>query len=870
MRWRRGKERDLERELRADLELEAAEQRDNGLSEEEARYAARRAFGNATRVREEVREMWGWVPIERFLQDLRFSIRLLAKSPGFAGTALFVLALGISAAVAIFGFVDAALIRPLPYRDQSRLVAVFESSRANSRSMLSYRDFADWKTLNKVFTSIDAYALNGSFTLTSAEGAEQVAGTRVSSGFFHTLGVIPALGRDFRAGEDSDAAVRTAIVSHAAWQKRFGGRRDVLGRTVTLNGEPTRIIGVLPRDFQFALYGGAEFWATLRGSDSCEQERSCHNLITIARLKDGVSIDTASADMQSIARQLQRQYPDSNRDFGSANLVRLRDVVTGDVRPILLVLLSGAGLLLLIAYVNVTALLLARSDKRRREIAVRGALGASSWRLFQQFAAEGIVLAAAGGFCGLVLAGWIMGFLTGAIPEPKMDSMPYLRDLGLNRLTIGLACAISLLGGVLFALIPIACRSLADMLEGLKEGARGQAGTMWRRLGSNLVVIEVAIAMMLMVGAGLLGKSLYFMLHTDTGFRPDHLALLQTSWSPQSYARDEQRIVLQRKLLAGIAALPGVQSAALSLTPPIDSAWGTASFHVVGRPNHGENNEVLNRQVSSGYFTTLEARLLRGRYFREAEDASKPLVAIVNRTLASKYFANENAVGKQIYYDWAPRSPMEIVGVVDDIQEGPLESAARPALYAPCNQNPPWWPAILVRTWQAEAPLLPRVTAVIHGIDPFITVSGAGTMTERIGQSPSAYLHRSSAWLVGVFAGAAFLLSVVGLYGVVSYSVSQRTREMGVRMALGAQPRTVYRLILGEAARLTAIGVVLGLAGALAAATLLRTLLFGVRSWDPATLAGAAAVLGVSALLAGYLPARRAAAVDPMSALRSE
>lgn len=866
--WRsNSREQDLDRELSFDLELEAAEQRDRGLSAEQARHAAMRAFGNLTLIKEDTRAMWGWLSVERFLQDLRFSMRLLAKSPGFACTAIFVLALGISAVAAVFGFVDAALIRPLPYRDQSHLVAVFESSPGYARSIVSYCDFADWKALNRVFISIDAYALNGGFTLSTGTGAEQVTGTRVSAGFFRTLGVTPALGRDFYPGEDAPSAVRTVLLSYSAWQKRFGSRPDVLGRTVTLNGDPGTIIGVLPRDFH---YGAADFFATLRSSDSCEQHRECHNLVTIARLSDGVSVQTATANMQLIAQQLQKQYPDANRDFGSVNLVPLRDLMVGDIRPILLVLLSGAGLLLLMTYANVAALLVARSGQRRREIAVRGALGASSSRLFRQFAAEGLALAGMGGLLGLVFADWGTRFLTSLVPAQQAAGMPFLRGAGLNPLTIMVACFISLVGGVLFAMIPMARSPLSQAPEGLKEGTRANTGTTWRRFGSNLVVIEVAIAMVLMVGAGLLGKSLYLLLHVATGFSANHLALVQTAWSPASYNSDREKTALGRQVVDRISAIPGIKSVAISLAPPIGSDWGTTSFHIAGRPNHGEHNEVLNRQVSSGYFGTLQARLLRGRYFRKFEDASKPLVAIVNRTLANRYFPGEDPVGKQIYNDWQPQQVMQIVGLVDDIREGALEGAMSPALYVPYDQSPVAWFAVLVRTSPTEASLFPSITTTIHGIDPFISVSGEETMTERIDRSPSAYLHRSSAWLVGAFAAAAFLLSVVGLYGVVAYSVSQRTREIGVRMALGAQRGTVYRLILSEAGRLIAGGVVLGLACSLVAARLLRSLLFGVGSWDSATLIGVVAVVGISALLASYIPARRAADVDPISALRSE
>lgn len=863
-------ERELEEELQYHVERQIEENIAAGMSVEDARHAALRAVGAIEQRKEECRDMRGLNWIDNATQDFRYAIRQLGKSPGFVCTAVFVLALGISAAVIVFGLVEAALIKPLPYREQSRLVVAFSSSPNEPRSYLSYRDFTDWKNLNNVFQSMDAYALNGGFTLTTTAGAEPVTGTRVSSGFFRTLGVAPALGRDFHPEEDSPAASHTVMISYAAWQQRFGGRTDVLGQAVTLNGIPRMIIGVLPREFHFALYGAAEFWATLRSTDPCEQNRGCHNLNTVARLKDGISIESASAEMQLIARQLQSQYPDSNRHRGSATLVPLRDVVVGDVRSILLVLLSGACVLLLIAYVNVTTLLLARSDSRRREIAVRDALGATSARLFHQFAVEGLVLAASGGVLALILAELGMQILASLVPAQKMDSMPYLRGLGSNLLTVGVTCSLSLLAGMLFAIIPTVRMSLPERMDGLKEGTRGSAGMTWRRFGANLVVVEVALAMVLMTGAGLLGKSLYALLHIDTGMRPDHLASVGLHWPPARYSSDEEKIALGRRIVERISALPGVTSVAISLTPPVGSAWGTTSFHVAGRANLREQNEVLNRQVSSGYFATLEARLFSGRYFRETEDASKPRVAIINRSLERKYFAGEDPIGRQIYYDWAPHLPMEVVGIVEDIKEGPLENANLPTLYVPFDQKPVGWFAILVRTSPTEQSILTAIPAAIRQIDRDISVKGAMTMTERIHNSPAAYLHRSSAWLVGSFASVAFVLGVVGLYGVVAYSVSHRTREIGVRMALGAEPRSVYRLILGEATRLVGVGTVLGVGGSLAAATFIRGLFYGVRAWDVPTITIVVAVLIVAALLASYIPARRAASVNPVEALRSE
>lgn len=866
---RRARERELAAEIDSHLQMHIDDNLRAGMTPEQARREAILQLGGVEATKEAYRDRSTIPFLEHLLQDLRFTIRQMRKNLGFTCTGVFVLALGMCASVAIFAFVDAALIKPLPYRDQSRLVAVSETSTDYPRALLSYADFADWKKLNHAFKSIDAYALNGGFTLSTQTGAESAAGTRVSSGFFRTLGVAPLLGRDFYPGEDSPAAARTAIISYAAWLKRFGGRDDVLGKTVTLNGSPHLIIGVLPRDFHFAPYGAAEFWSTLRSSDSCEQSRGCRNLFTVARLRDGISIQAASAGMQVVARQLQKEYPDSNRDLG-ANVVSLRDIVVGDVRPILLVMLSGAFLLLLIACVNLTTLLLARSDSRRREIAVRGALGASSSRLFLQFATEGLVLAVAAGSLSLICAEWGMRLLVSMVPEDKLASAPWLRGLGLDNRLVAFACGISLLAGAIFTVIPFLRMSLPDLADGLRAGTRGSSGTMWQRIGAKLVVVQVALAMVLLVSSGLLGRSLYLLLHVDTGMRPDHLASVQVEWFPGRYSTDGQIVALERRTLNAISILPGVKSVAASLTHPVGSDWGTSGFHIIGRPNQGEQHEVISRQVSPAYFTTLEARLIRGRYFSDTEDAAEPRVAIINRTLAQKYFAGEDPIGKQISYDWSPGVRREVVGVVEDIKEGSLENPNWPALYVPFDQNPAGMFAILVRTSTDEKAVIPEIAATIHRIDRDLAVSDGLTMTDRIDDSPAAFLHRSSAWVVGSFAGIAFVLGIVGLYGVVAYSVSQRTREIGVRIALGADPGSVYRLILAEAARLVGAGTALGVVGSLLAASLIRGLLFGVRPWDVPTLATAMTVLSLAAGLASFIPARRAASVDPVEALRAE
>ena len=862
-------EQELDEELRYHLERQVEENVAGGMSREDARRAALRSMEGFEQRKEECREMRGLNLIDNLRKDLRFAMRQLQKNLGFTCTAVLVLALGMCASVAIFAFVDAALIKPLPYRNPSRLVGVFESVPLFAQSNLSYPDYLDWKKLNKVLSSLDAYQNTG-YALSTPAGVQPVFAARVTDGFFRTLGVTPVLGRDFSPGEDLPSAARTVMLSYATWQRRYGGRRDVLGQVATLDGAPNIIIGVLPRDFHFAPTGRAEFWTALHASSECDLRRSCHGLYGVGRLMDGVSFQTALSNFQSIAKELEKQYPDSNRDQGAA-LAPLTEVIVGNIRPILMVLLSGAGLLLLIATVNVSALLLVRSESRKREIAVRTALGASSGRLICQFVTEAFVLVAAGSVLGLASANWAMQLIRRLISEDMMAGMPFLNGLGLNVRVAAFAGLISLLAAVLFSFAPSMRIWSAEMREGLAEGSRGSAGTVWRRLGSKLVVLELATAMVLLVGAGLLGKSLYRLLHVNLGLQPDHLITVDVAAPRSRYAKDPQAIALARQIVNQIESVPGVRSAGLAANgAPVSGNGNTTWFRVLGRPWHGEHNESPERDVTAGYFTTLGARLLRGRYFNEAEDGSKPRVAIINQAFARKYFPGEDALGKQLSNLSTPPVPIEIVGILEDIREGPLDDAIPPVLYIPFNQSTDTYLSVVVRTSPSERSMLQTLIATIHQIDAGIVTLGGTTMTDRINDSQSAYMHRSSAWLVGAFAALALLLGVVGLYGVVAYSVSQRSREIGVRMALGAQPRSVYQLILKEAGLLTGFGIAIGLVCSVAAATLMRGLLFGVRSWDLATLAAVAGLLGIAALLASFIPARRAASVNPVEALRSE
>ena len=651
--------------------------------------------GNELRLRDESHRIAGFA-FESVLQDFRFALRQLKKNPGFAFTAILILTLGIGASITIFGFVDAALIKPLPYQDPSRLVSLFESNSLGARFHLSYLDYLDYQRQNTVFTSLDVYAPYG-FMLQTATGVEPADGARVSAGFFRTLGVTPLLGRNFRLAEDQPSSPRAVLLSYSAWQRRYGGRRDVLGQTVVLDGNLATIVGVLPQDFHFAPAEPADFWETDSPARGCEKVRICHNLLGLARLKPGVSFATAFADFKTIAQQLERQFPDADRGR-SAFLMTLTDVIVGDIRPILLVLLAGAALLLLIAAVNVASLLLVRSESRKREMAVRGALGASRARLVLRFATEGVLLAAFAGVLSTGLAYLAMRFFVGLIPRNVLAGMPFLKDLGLNASVLAFAVLISLAAALLFSLMPAVRVSLSELREGLTQGGHGFAGTVWRRFGPHLVVVELTMAVVLLVCAGLLGKSFYRLLHVDMGLQPDHLATLQVGAEGPAYSKDPRLIALEREILTRLAGLPGVKSVALASQLPLGDGDGTTSIRVAGRPYHGEHNEVAIRQVSSGYFSTLQAQLQRGRYFGDDEDVSRPLVAVINQQLAKQFFSGEDAVGRQIFFADTPKSPIEIVGVVNDIQEGQLDAAPRSALYVPFNQNPTSEFAVVLRT----------------------------------------------------------------------------------------------------------------------------------------------------------------------------
>ena len=838
----------------------------DGMTPEEARYAAMRQFGNATRLREQSEEIVGF-RMETVIQDLGFALRQLKKNPGFGVMAILILALGIGVSVAIFGFVDAALIQPLPFAQPDRLLDITESAVAIPHANFSRDDYDDWKRMNTTLSSLDAYT-GTSYLLRMGSTTDSVAGMRVSDGFFSTLGVKPMLGRGFLPGEDKSGGSKIVMLSYAAWQKRFGSHSDVVGQSINLSGDNYTIVGVLPREFIFAPRPSAEFIAPLLDKTGCEKRRGCHDLVGVGRLRDGVSLESARAELQRIADLLARQYPGTNKDQG-AYVAPLTELIVGKIRPILLTLLAGAVLLLVIACVNVASLLLVRSESRRREIAVRGALGATKARLTRQFVTEGLLLAMLGCTAGLLIAAWSMMLLIRLVPKQMADGMPFLHSVGLNAHTGIFAAVVAVLAALVLSLTPALRLAGNDMRDALSEGGRGAAGRFWQRLGANLVVVELTVAVVLLAGAGLLGRSFYKLLHVEIGFDQTHLATVNVIAPDARYPKNPQIMELYRQIDRKLSVLPGVVSVGMSSDLPVQCFCDTDWIRIAGKPYHGEHNEVAERDISPSYLATLNARLIRGRMITAQDDESHPHVILINESLAKKYFPGEDPIGQKVGNgDLAPDSMREIVGVIADVREAGLEDDMVPAEYQSMFGDTYF--SVAVRVSGDERAMLPTIISAIRQVDSSLGVYGEQTMEQQIGSTQSALMHRFATWLVGVFAALALVLGVIGLYGVIAYSVSQRTREIGVRMALGAQRSSVYKLVMRQAAWLTFIGLALGLACSIGASMLMQKLLFGVAAWDAPTLLAVTLILGLSALAASFIPAWRAASVNPTVALRAE
>ncbi|HEX4228425.1 MAG TPA: ABC transporter permease [Bryobacteraceae bacterium] len=870
-RRRRQREQDLERELRSDLELETAEQQENGLSEEDARYAAKRVFGNAALIKEETREMWGWGFLDRLVQDARLSLRLLRRSPGFVLFAVLALALGLGANEAIFSVVDSVLLRPLPFRHAGRLVEVWEDGSHIGFPMdtPAPANYADWKRRNHVFS--DMAALKGDlYALTGQGTPEQIEGSPVTANLFPLLGVSPILGRNFSAQEDQPGGAKVVLIGYGLWQRRFGGDHAVVGRQIWLNGEKYQIVGVMPRGITFPEQ--SQLWEPLALSPQELAVRDSHYLRVFARLKPGVSLAHAQREMADLAAQLAREYPETNTNVGAV-VVGLRDQLVGDLKLALWAVAAAVGCVLLIACANLAGLLLARGAQREREWAVRTALGAGRARLIRQILIESLILGAAGGIAGGALAVWATPFLRHLVP----GTLTTWSEPRITTPVLGFLILASISASILFGALPALVLSRANLAASLQQGGRAGIGSS-TRLRRLLIIGEVALSVVLLVGAGLLTKTLWNLSHVPLGFRPEGVLTLRTSLpiSPGSpYTSFPARSDFYGRVLDRIAAMPGVISAGYTTFLPLTNAGGTSAFTIEGAPPlaPGQVNDANHRVISANYLQTLSVRLRAGRFFRYSDGPGQPPVAIVNKAMARQYWPGQDPLGRRFQLD-QPKAPwITIVGIVDDVRQMGLDINGRAEMYFPYTQAAGSYGYFTPRDLAIRVKGDPMSDAMvveraIWGIDRNQPIADVMPMEQLI--SDKLLSREVAVKLIGTFAALALLLAALGLNGLLAYTVVQRRREIGVRMALGAQRSQVVSGVLGEGLRLVFSGLALGAAGSWAVTRGLKTLLYGVTPTDVWIFCGSALVLLLVGGIASYVPARQASTIDPMTALRYE
>ncbi len=803
-------------------------------------------------------------------QDVRYATRMLLKNPGFTIVAVSVLALGIGANTSIFSLVNTVLLSPLPYRDADRLVMVWETTPQSDdpKSPVTPANFADWRGQNHVFEEVAA-STDQSYTLTGAGEPETLVGYRFSASFFSVLRVRAMLGRTFLPEEDRPGNEHVVVLSHQLWQRRFGGDREIIGKPLTLNGASYTVIGVMPPEFKYSI---VQLWTPLALEPSLMTNRELHFLRLVARLKPNVTIKQAQAEMEAIARGLQEQYPQTNAGRG-AKVISMRDMQVGDIRPALLVLLGAVSFVLLIACANVANLLLARTAARQKELAVRAALGASRLRLAQQFLTESILLALLGGALGLLVALWSTHLLLALFPNNIANlSIPRVEQIPIDASVLGFTLVTALLTGVVCGLLPIMQFSTPDLNEALKEGGRGAGASLRARFRSSLVVFEVALSLVLLTGAGLMIKSFLRLQQADFGFNPENVLTMQVMLPQPKYKEAQKRRAFVQEVLRRVETLPGVVSAGAINFLPLSGFWGTLSYTVEGQtpPPPGQEPVADNRVVTEQYFRTMSIPLLKGRYFTEHDDENAPQVVMINNSLAHRIFgAHDEPLGKRLNLgDAGNPSWAQIVGVVGDVKAFGLESETHADIYRPYAQAPFPLIALTVRTTPDPARLAGAVRNEIWAVDKDQPVFRVISMEQSAAESVA--LRRVSTITLGTFSVLALVLAAVGLYGVISYSVTRRTHEIGIRLALGARPRDVLKLVVGQGMLLALIGVAVGLAAAFAITRLMASLLYGVTATDPIIFVGVSLLLAGVALLACYIPARRATRVDPMVALRYE
>ena len=820
--------------------------------------------------------------------DLRYAVRQLFKNPGFAAIAVLTLALGIGANTAIFSVVNAVLLKPLPFPAPQQLLAAGmtntnDGSPRDELGSLSYPDYFDFRKENRTLASLAIYR-NETVAFNDANGAQSLVGIKCSGDFFDVLGIKPIIGRGF--GRVDEAAGGgpggyKVILSYNFWQRHFGGDKNVLGRRIELDRRPCTVIGVMPVRFQFPIQTDPiEFYITIAGdatsndaSKPVTEQRGNHSLESIARLRPGISMAQAQADLSTIATRLEKQYPDTNTAFGA--LVKpLREDLVGDVRAALYVLFGAVVCVLLIANANVANLLLARASVRGKEIALRAALGASRSRIVRQLLTESVLLSALGGLGGLLLAQWGTDALIKTVPQ----NIPRIGDIQLDAPVLAFTILVSLATGIIFGLVPAWQASHVDLNSALKTGTRGGSESGHKgRFRNGLVMAEVALALVLLISAGLLIQSFARLGQVQTGLQPDRLLTARIGLPGSAYPKSENIIAFFDKLMPKIRALPEVESVSTIMPLPLSSSNMVTDFDIVEHSlPEGQRPAAPARVAGTDYFKTVGIPVRQGRAFDEHDTFNSAPVVIVNELFASKYFPGQNALGKRITpgfaVDGGPDDKpkvREIIGVVGNVKHRSLRNDDTPEMYLPQSQIPFEFLTLVVRTRVANpASLTAAIRTQLAAVDPDIPLTNVRVFEEYISRSLAR--PRFNALLLSIFASTALLLTAIGIYGVMAYSVVQRTNEIGIRMALGAEQSSIFRLIVGQAMTLVAISLVVGLVAAFAATRLLNSLLFGVGAWDPITFSVIVLLIAGVAFLAAWLPARRAARVDPMIALRSE
>jgi predicted permease len=863
-------ERELDYELRFHFQRQVEKYVLSGLSRQEAMRRARLEFGAMDGVKEDCREARGVHFVETLGQDVHYGLRVLGKNPGFTVIAVLTLALAIGATTAIFSVLYAVLLRPLPYQDAARLMVLNETTPKVGAVSVSYPNFLDWRTASHAFSQMAAVHQVG-FNLAGISQPENISGDAVSPAFLSTIGVRPFLGRDFNASEENAGTPPVLLLSYQLWQSHFGSDTSAVGKTITLDGRSLTIVGVLPANFRGLdrtdVIVPIGVWATNNPEDAAGRGNRGDTAV-VGRLAPGVTFPQARAEMEGVAARLAKEYPASNDQFG-VSLTPIRDQFVADTRPAILILFGAVMFVLLIACANVANLFLVRGEARTKEIALRIAFGASRSRIIRQMLTESFVLALLGGALGVALAiGGIHG-IAQLIPADMLSGA----IVNVNSAVFLFAAGVVVLAAFIFGLAPALHSTNPDVQSELKEAGRtASSGAAQNKVRRALAITEISLALILLAGAGLMTKSLYRLMEVNPGFRPDRVLTMELNLRTQQYSKDPAIMNFWQQLLDGVSALPGVESASVGTVAPLTNSHSRADITIEGmaQPKPGSYPHPDVHIVSPGYVTALGILLLSGRTFTLADNENAPHVGMINAMMATRYFPNGDLIGKRFMFghpgekaDW-----ITIVGVVGDTKLYGLANPARLEVYVPFRQSPASDMDLIVKSGTDPAALTSAIRGVVASIDHDQPLFAISTMDALVSDSVST--RRITLMLLGLFSTLALTLAAIGIYGVISFSVAQRTHEIGIRMALGATRKEVLRMVLRLGAKIAFIGVAIGLAVSIGLARLMSSLLFSVSPNDPLTLAGVAFVLIVVAMLACYIPARRATKVDPMVALRYE